>query len=230
MLKANDFFTLSKDFHFKDSFSLNDAPWEWVAKIKDSLANFTFEKLAIEIPSNLSIKGQVYIDPTVKLPPYGSIEGPCYIGKNTELRPGIYIRGNVIVGESCVLGNSCEFKNSLILDNAQIPHFSYIGDSIIGNKAHLGAGVICSNLRLDQKDIKTFDLERKSYDTKMRKLGSIVGDGVEVGCNAVLNPGSLLLAHSMVYPNTTFSGTLNSGEIAHSEQKLNITRFKSLNY
>jgi NDP-sugar pyrophosphorylase family protein len=229
MLKANDFFTLSKDFHFKDSFSLNDAPWEWVAKIKDSLANFTFEKLAREIPSNLSIKGQVYIDPTVKLPPYGSIEGPCYIGKNTELRPGIYIRGNVIVGESCVLGNSCEFKNTLILDNAQIPHFSYIGDSIIGNKAHLGAGVICSNLRLDQKDIKTFDLERKSYDTKMRKLGAIVGDGVEVGCNAVLNPGSLLLAHSMVYPNTTFSGTLNSGEIAHSEQKLKITRFKSLN-
>ncbi|CAI8308316.1 MAG: Bifunctional protein GlmU [Puniceicoccaceae bacterium MED-G32] len=229
MLKANDFFTLSKDFHFKDSFSLNDAPWEWVAKIKDSLSNFTFEKLAREIPSNLSIKGQVYIDPTVKLPPYGSIEGPCYIGKNTELRPGIYIRGNVIVGESCVLGNSCEFKNTLILDNAQIPHFSYIGDSIIGNKAHLGAGVICSNLRLDQKDIKTFDLERKSYDTKMRKLGAIVGDGVEVGCNAVLNPGSLLLAHSMVYPNTTFSGTLNSGEIAHSEQKLKITRFKSLN-
>ena len=229
MLKANDFFTLSKDFHFKDSFSLNDAPWEWVAKIKDSLANFTFEKLAREIPSNLSIKGQVYIDPTVKLPPYGSIEGPCYIGKNTELRPGIYIRGNVIVGESCVLGNSCEFKNTLILDNAQIPHFSYIGDSIIGNKAHLGAGVICSNLRLDQKDIKTFDLERKSYDTKMRKLGAIVGDGVEVGCNAVLNPGSLLLAHSMVYPNTTFSGTLNSGEIAHSEQKLKIIRFKSLN-
>ena len=229
MLKANDFFTLSKDFHFKDSFSLNDAPWEWVAKIKDSLSNFTFEKLAIEIPYNLSIKGQVYIDPTVKLPPYGSIEGPCYIGKNTELRPGIYIRGNVIVGESCVLGNSCEFKNTLILDNAQIPHFSYIGDSIIGNKAHLGAGVICSNLRLDQKDIKIFDLERLSYDTKMRKLGSIVGDGVEVGCNAVLNPGSLLLAHSMVYPNTTFSGTLNSGEIAHSEQKLKITRFKSLN-
>ena len=229
MLKANDFFTLSKDFHFKDSFSLNDAPWEWVAKIKDSLSNFTFEKLAREIPSNLSIKGQVYIDPTVKLPPYGSIEGPCYIGKNTELRPGIYIRGNVIVGESCVLGNSCEFKNTLILDNAQIPHFSYLGDSIIGNKAHLGAGVICSNLRLDQKDIKTFDLERKSYDTKMRKLGAIVGDGVEVGCNAVLNPGSLLLAHSMVYPNTTFSGTLNSGEIAHSEQKLKITRFKSLN-
>ena len=229
MLKANDFFTLSKDFHFKDSFSLNDAPWEWVAKIKDSLANFTFEKLAREIPSNLSIKGQVYIDPTVKLPPYGSIEGPCYIGKNTELRPGIYIRGNVIVGESCVLGNSCEFKNTLILDNAQIPHFSYIGDSIIGNKAHLGAGVICSNLRLDQKDIKTFDLERKSYDTKMRKLGAIVGDGVEVGCNAVLNPGSLLLAHSMVYPNTTFCYSLNSGEIADSEQKLKITRFKSLN-
>ena len=228
MLKANDFFTLPKDFLFKDYFSLSDAPWEWLTKIKDSLANYPFEDTSIVVPTNLSIKGKVFIHPTVKLPPYGSIEGPCYIGKNTELRPGIYIRGNVIVGENCVLGNSCEFKNTLILDNAQIPHFTYVGDSIIGNKAHLGAGVICSNLRLDQKDIKIFDLEKKSHDTKMRKLGAIVGDGVEVGCNAVLNPGSLLLAGSMVYPNTTFSGTLNSGEIAHNEQKMKVTRFKSL--
>ena len=228
MLKANDFFTLPKDFPFKDYFSLNDAPWEWLTKINDSLADFSFEDTSIDVPSNLSIKGKVFIHPTVKLPPYGSIEGPCYIGKNTELRPGIYIRGNVIVGENCVLGNSCEFKNTLILDNAQIPHFTYVGDSIIGNKAHLGAGVICSNLRLDQKDIKIFDLEKKSHDTKMRKLGAIVGDGVEVGCNAVLNPGSLLLAGSMVYPNTTFSGTLNSGEIAHNEQKMKVTRFKSI--
>jgi NDP-sugar pyrophosphorylase family protein len=228
MLKASEFFTLSKDFPFKDSFLLNDAPWEWVTKIKDALANFSFEESSIEIPPHLSIKGKVYLHPTVKLPAFGSIEGPCYIGKDTELRPGVYIRGNVIVGESCVLGNSCEFKNSLILDRAQIPHFSYVGDSIIGNKSHLGAGVICSNLRLDQKNIKVFNLERKSYDTQMRKLGAIVGDGVEVGCNAVLNPGSLLLANSLVYPNTTFSGTLNSGEIAHNEQKLKITRFKSL--
>ncbi|MDA0848709.1 MAG: UDP-N-acetylglucosamine diphosphorylase [Verrucomicrobia bacterium] len=222
MLKASDFFTLSKDFPFKDSFLLNDAPWGWVTKIKDALANFSFEESSIEIPPHLSIRGKVYIHPTVKLPAFGSI------GKDTELRPGVYIRGNVIVGESCVLGNSCEFKNSLILDRAQIPHFSYVGDSVIGNKSHLGAGVICSNLRLDQKNIKVFNLERKSYDTQMRKLGAIVGDGVEVGCNAVLNPGSLLLANSLVYPNTTFSGTLNSGEIAHNEQKLKITRFKSL--
>lgn len=228
MLKANDFFTLPEDFPFKDSFHLSDAPWEWIAKIKDSLASFSFDDSRREIPRNLSIEGKVYIHPSVKLPSYGSIEGPCYIGKHTELRPGVYIRGNVIVGESCVLGNSCEFKNTLILNNAQIPHFSYIGDSIIGNKSHLGAGVICSNLRLDQKDIKIFDLERNSYDTKMRKLGAIVGDRVEVGCNAVLNPGSLLLAGSMVYPNTTFSGTLNTGEIAHNEQTLKITRFKSL--
>lgn len=228
MLKANDFFTLPEEFPFKDCFDISDTPWEWVAKIKECLDNFAFEESTIEIPSNLSIKGKVYIHPTVKLPPYGSIEGPCYIGKHTELRPGIYIRGNVIIGESCVLGNSCEFKNTLILNNAQIPHFSYIGDSIIGNRAHLGAGVICSNLRLDQRDIKIFDLERKSYDTQMRKLGAIVGDEVEVGCNAVLNPGSLLLANSMVYPNTTFSGTLNSGEIAHNKQKLKITRFKSI--
>ena len=228
MLKANNFFTLPKDFPFKDYFSLSDPPWKWLTQIKHSLADYSLENNSIEVPTNLSIKGKVYIHPTVKLPPYGSIEGPCYIGKNTELRPGIYIRGNVIVGENCVLGNSCEFKNTLIFDNAQIPHFSYVGDSIIGSKVHLGAGVICSNLRLDQKNIKVFNLDEKMHDTKMRKLGAIVGDGVEVGCNAVLNPGSLLLAGSMVYPNTTFSGTLNSGEIANNEQKMKVTRFKSL--
>lgn len=231
MLKAEDFFTVSESFVFKDDFSSSDSPWLWVEGIKKAAARVegqTFGVSKSDIPPNFHIEGPVYIHPSVSLPPFGSISGPCYIGKDSVLRPGVFIRGNVIVGEFCLLGNSCEFKNALILDGAQIPHFSYVGDSVIGQGAHLGAGVICSNLRLDQKAVKVYDLERKSHDTGMRKLGAIVGDKVEIGCNTVLNPGSLLLAESMVYPNLTFSGTLNSGQLAYQEQGLKSVRFKSI--
>ena len=230
MLKAKDFFKLSESFVFKDNFLLSDSPWAWLESIKNALAGVVDQEFGIsksDIPPNFHIEGPVYIHPTVSLPTFGSITGPCYIGKGSVLRPGVYIRGNVIVGEGALLGNSCEFKNALILNGAQIPHFSYVGDSVIGHGAHLGAGVICSNLRLDQKAIKVYDLEGKSYDTGLRKLGAIVGDQVEIGCNTVLNPGSLLLAESMVYPNLTFNGTLNSGMIAYQEQELKSVRFKS---
>lgn len=231
MLKAEDFFTLPESFVFKDRFLLSDSPWAWLEGIKKALAGVVDQEFGIsksDIPPNFHIEGPVYIHPTVSLPPFGSITGPCYIGKGSVLRPGVYIRGNVIVGEAALLGNSCEFKNALILNGAQIPHFSYVGDSVIGQGAHLGAGVICSNLRLDQKAIKVYDLEGKSHDTGLRKLGAIVGDQVEIGCNTVLNPGSLLLAESMVYPNLTFSGTLNSGLIAYQGQELKSVRFKSI--
>ncbi|MAV39543.1 MAG: UDP-N-acetylglucosamine diphosphorylase [Puniceicoccaceae bacterium] len=232
MLKAEDFFTLSESFIFKDDFSLSDSPWLWVQGIKKAATRLDSEAFKLsesksDIPPNLHIEGSVFIHPTVNLPPFGSISGPCYIGKHSVLRPGVFIRGNVIVGESCLLGNSCEFKNALILDGAQIPHFSYVGDSVIGQAAHLGAGVICSNLRLDQKPVKVCDLGGKRFDTGMRKLGAIIGDRVEIGCNTVLNPGSLLLAESMVYPNLTFSGTLNSGQVAYQEKGLKSVRFKS---
>lgn len=214
MLKAEDFFILSGSFPFRDSFNLSEPPWNWLSKLSTVLANYPFKEIDRAIPSGLHIQGPVYIDPSVELPAYGCIEGPCYIGKNTELRPGVYIRGNVLVGDACVLGNSCEFKNTIILDGAQIPHFSYVGDSILGNKAHLGAGVICSNLRLDQADVQVRSLNNERIDTGMRKLGAIVGDRVEVGCNAVLNPGSLLFPDSSVYPSLDFRGTLGPHTIA----------------
>ena len=227
MLKAEDFFVLSDSFPFKDSFSLNQTPWDWVSKIAEVLSNYPFEPYNRSIPPGFSIKGSVYIHPSVQLPSYGSIEGPCYIGKGTQLRPGIYIRGNVIVGEDCVLGNSCEFKNSIIFKGAQIPHFSYVGDSIIGENAHLGAGVICSNLRLDQRSIKIFELNNEQTDTGMRKLGAIIGDRVEVGCHVVLNPGSLLLPDSVIYPSVDFKGTLDSKSIAYYQRALNHIAFKN---
>ena len=128
-------------------------------------------------------------------------------------------RGNVIVGEGCVLGNSCEYKNCLLLDGVQTPHFNYVGDSILGNGAHLGAGVICSNLRLDQGEV-TVKLPSGTVGTGLQKFGAILGDKAEVGCNAVLNPGTLLGPRALVMPCTAFGGYLPAGMIARIRQPI----------
>jgi NDP-sugar pyrophosphorylase family protein len=174
----------------------------------------------MEKPCGLQIEGDVYIHPTVKLPPFGLIQGPAYIGEGCELRPGVFIRGNVIAGKGCVLGNSCEFKNSLLLDDVQVPHFTYVGDSILGNGAHLGAGVICSNLRLDQADVLVTLQDDAKYSTKLRKLGALVGDQAEVGCNAVLNPGSILGKRALVMPTIAFRGTVAENSFAYQKEPI----------
>ena len=148
---------------------------------------------------------------------FATIIGPVYIGANTQIRPGAFIRGHVITGEGCVLGNSSEFKNCLLLDGVQAPHFNYVGDSILGNGAHLGAGAICSNLRLDQGEI-TVRLPAGSAKTGLKKFGAVLGDQAEVGCNAVLNPGSLLGPRALVMPSMAFTGYLPAGMIARTKQ------------
>lgn len=167
----------------------------------------------------MHLEGRVWIHPSVKLPPFATIIGPAYIGAKTEIRPGAYIRGNVIAGEGCVLGNSSEFKNCLLLDNVQAPHFNYVGDSILGNGAHLGAGVICSNLRLDQGKV-IVRLPAVEVDTGLRKLGAILGDKAEVGCNSVLNPGTLLGPRALIAPCTSFGGYLPANTIARARQTI----------
>ena len=125
----------------------------------------------------------------------------------------MFIRGNVIVGEHSVLGNACEFKNCMLLDHVQVPHFSYVGDSILGNRSHLGAGVICSNLRLDQKPIHITNQKHTRIQTGMRKLGALLGDGVEIGCNTVLNPGVIVAPYTHVFPAKTVSGYISSKKV-----------------
>jgi NDP-sugar pyrophosphorylase family protein len=124
------------------------------------------------------------------------------------------VRGNVIVGERCVLGNACEYKNCLLLDEVQTPHYNYVGDSILGRAAHLGAGVICSNLRLDQQEV-TVRAADQTYATGLRKFGAILGDKAEVGSNSVLNPGTVLGPRALVMPAMAFGGHLPAGTIAH---------------
>lgn len=216
-MKASDLFDLPPSLAcFSRRFAADVAPWEWVKQIGGALADLGVPSAPAQaVPPGVHIEGAVWLHPTVKLPPYATIIGPAWIGAKTEIRPGAFIRGNVIVGEGCVLGNSCEFKNCLLLDGVQVPHFSYVGDSVLGNKAHLGAGVICSNLRLDQKPI-VVRIDGVAHETGLRKLGGILGDGAEVGCNAVLNPGSILGKRALVAPTSSFAGYLPPNTIAYT--------------
>jgi len=214
-MKASDYFTFPQSLApFAAFFPGDVAPWEWLKSIGTALKSWPFEPLATAVPPGVHISGDVYIHPTVKLPPTATIVGPAWIGANTELRPGVFIRGQVIVGEGCVLGNSCEFKNALLMDRAEVPHFNYVGDTIVGNCGHLAAGVICSNLRLDRKNIRLRLADGTRVDTGLRKFGAIVGDAAEVGCNAVLQPGTILGRRALVHPVMAFGGILGEGLVA----------------
>ena len=223
-LKAADFFALPPSLsQFSAHFSADGLPWEWLAGIQAALGAHAFGPVRAGVPAGVHLTGKVHLDPTAKLPAYAVIIGPAWIGPGTEIRPGAYIRGNVIVGANCVLGNSCEFKNCLLMDGVQTPHYNYVGDSVLGNGAHLAAGVICSNLRLDQKPIAVTGPDR-SHETGLRKLGAIVGDGAEVGCNSVLNPGTLLGKRSLVAPSMAFGGYLPPGMIVSTKRTITQTR------
>ncbi len=149
------------------------------------------------------------------------IKGPAWIGEDCEIRNGCYIRENVIIGNGVVAGNSCEFKNCLIFDNAQIPHFNYVGDSILGHRAHLGAGVILSNVKLDHSPVAVATSEGP-LATGLKKFGAIVGDFAEIGCNSVLSPGSLIGRGSIVYPGSQWRGHLPGGHIAKLRQEFSV--------
>ena len=213
-MKASEFFALPTSLaRFARFFPADGAPWEWLKQIGPALEAAQFEASDLKIPAGVQVTGRVWLHPTVKLPAFAVIQGPAYIGAGTDIRPGAFIRGNVITGEGCVLGNSCEFKNCLLLDGVQVPHFNYVGDSILGNRAHLGAGAICSNLRLDQREVM-IKLPSGPVGTGLKKFGAVLGDRAEVGCNAVLNPGALLGPRALVMPCVSFDGYLPAATIA----------------
>ncbi len=173
-------------------------PWEILPHIEDVILKIS-ETLGEDY---INKGGNIWIHKTAKVSEKADITGPVIICKNAEVRPGAYIRGKAIIGENAVLGNSSEIKNSIMFDNVQAPHFNYIGDSILGYKAHMGAGVIISNLRLDKKNIKV-KFSDTVIESGMRKFGAILGDFCEIGCNSVLNPGTVLENGSFVYPLTS---------------------------
>lgn len=161
------------------------------------------------------ISGAVFVGKGAVIEQGAMIKGPAWIGEGCEIRNGCYIRENVIVGSGCVLGNSCEFKNCIIFDEAQVPHFNYVGDSILGFRAHLGAGVVLSNVKLDHSEI-TIPTAERLLPTGLKKFGAIIGDRAEIGCNSVLNPGTLIGRDSILYPGTQWRGVCPENSIVKS--------------
>lgn len=218
-MHASDLFALPPSLcRFGEFFPADRPPWEWVAAIGRALADVKSNQRP-DVPAGVVIRGEVWLHATVKLPPQAVIEGPAWIGPECEIRPGAWIRGNVIAGKGCVIGHASEFKNCLLLDHAQAPHFNYVGDSVLGNKAHLGAGVICANLRLDQKPVQVQTPDGRC-DSGMRKLGALMGDAAEAGCNAVLQPGCVLYPRAIVLSGIAFSGMLEANTLAVVRQKI----------
>ena len=148
----------------------------------------------------------VWVEKSSKIWESAVISGPCIIGANTEIRPGAFIRGSALVGENCVIGNSTELKNVILFDGVQVPHYNYVGDSILGYKAHLGAGAITSNVRGDKGQVCV-----DGIPTGRKKVGAMVGDFAEVGCGAVLNPGVVIGRNSQVYPLSCVRGVVPEG-------------------
>jgi len=162
-----------------------------------------------------AIGERVFIGENTVVEPGAYIKGPAWIGPNCQIRHGAYIRENVIIGAGSVVGNSSEIKNSFLFNGCQAPHFNYVGDSILGAKVHLGAGVIVSNLKLNG-DFVMLRVGNAILTTGLRKFGALIGDGVEVGCNAVINPGSVLGRRSLIYPGVGWRGVLPANSIAKS--------------
>lgn len=181
-------------------------PWEAIAHIKDIIA---------EIAENLdtgeyySPKDGVYISHRARVAESAVIDAPAIIMEGAEIRHCAYVRGSVIIGKGAVVGNSSEVKNSILLDGAKLPHFNYAGDSILGTLAHLGAGAVISNLRLDGKSVSIL-YRGERIDTGMRKLGALIGDGAEIGCGAVLNPGTVVAPRSRIYPLSSVKGYIEA--------------------
>lgn len=158
------------------------------------------------------ISPQVFVHESAKVYPTAYLGAPCIIGAHTEVRPGAFVRGNALVGEHCVVGNSTELKNVILFDQVQVPHYNYVGDSILGWKAHMGAGSITSNVKSDKTLVVIKD-GNNHLETGLKKVGAMLGDEVEVGCNSVLNPGTVIGRRSSVYPLSSVRGVIGANSI-----------------
>ena len=184
-------------------------PWEVLPKINNFIVTLG-NSLSTEEYDKIS--EDVWVSKTAKIAPTAYILGPTIIGKDTEIRHCAFIRGNAIIGDNCVVGNSTELKNVILFNNVQVPHYNYVGDSILGYRSHMGAGSITSNVKSDKKlvIIKNGD---ENIETGLKKFGAMIGDNVEIGCGSVLNPGSIIGKNSNIYPLSSVRGVIASNSI-----------------
>ena len=193
----------------KDIFNGVTYPWEVLPKI----SSFILELGATLSEDEYEKRGEnVWVAKSAKVAPTAFINGPAIIGKDAEVRHCAFIRGNAIVGEGAVVGNSTELKNVILFNKVQVPHYNYVGDSVLGYKSHMGAGSITSNVKSDKKLVVVKAGEEK-IETGMKKFGAMLGDEVEVGCGSVLNPGTVVGAHSNIYPLSSVRGVVPAGSI-----------------
>jgi NDP-sugar pyrophosphorylase family protein len=216
MLSAAELFELEHTAHSK-LFEKDKYPWEALKQIPSYLQFRLQPGVLGELVGKPFIGESVFIGRGTIVEQGAMLKGPAWIGENCQIRSGCYVRENVIVGNNVVMGNSCEFKNCIIFDEAQVPHFSYVGDSILGYKVHLGAGVILSNVKLDRGEISVLATDGM-IATGLKKFGAIVGDRSEIGCNAVINPGSVIGRDCIIYPGATFRGVLPGHSILKVRQ------------
>ncbi len=207
-IKTSALFDLSKT-SAKELLEKCEYPWQSLPQIGDFII-----ALGKTLSNNeyYSPTENVWIAKNVTIPTTATICAPAIIESGTEIRTGAFIRGKVLIGKNCVIGNSCELKNSIIFDNAQIPHFNYIGDSILGYRSHTGAGAITSNVKSD-RTLVVINNGKEKLETGLKKLGAIIADGVEVGCNSVLNPGTIIGKNTNIYPLSSVRGVIPANSI-----------------
>ena len=200
----------------KDIFEGVTYPWEVLPKIEEFIISLgkTLDKNEYEE------KGEnIWIAKSAKVAPTAYIAGPAIIGKNAEIRHCAFIRGKAIVGEGAVVGNSTELKNVILFNKVQVPHYNYVGDSILGYKSHMGAGSITSNVKSDKKLVIVKN-DKEQIETGLKKFGAMLGDEVEVGCSSVLNPGTVIGKHTNIYPLSSVRGVINANSIYKNQNEI----------
>lgn len=216
-----------KEFEIKNLLDLNETiaaelfegktyPWEvlpqigaFIVKLGETLSEEEYD----------CVDGNIWIAKTASVAPSACINGPAIIGKEAEIRHCAFIRGNAIVGEGAVVGNSTELKNVVLFNKVQVPHYNYVGDSVLGYKAHMGAGSICSNVKSDKK-LVVVKYKDQAIETGIKKFGAMLGDNVEVGCGSVLNPGTVIGRNSNVYPLSPVRGCVPADSIYKNKDEI----------
>ncbi len=224
MFKPSDLFDLTRTEHGA-LFEGCEYAWEALPKIKAYLKAHLRCQLLNRCEGRAYIGPEVFIGEGTVVEDGAMIKGPAIIGRNCQIRHNAYLREDVIVGDEAVVGNSCELKNVLLFNHCVVPHFNYVGDSILGHKAHLGAGVVLSNVKVVKGNI-TVELNGRLLDTGLRKFGALLGDHAEIGCNSVLNPGSIVGRGSIIYPGVNWRGVLPSDTIAKNKAPVQLVSRK----
>ncbi len=206
-IKINELYDLNETIA-ADYLKGFEYPWEALAGIKEFIV-----KLGETLPADKfdKIGDDIWIAKSAKVAPTACLNGPLIVDEEAEVRHCAFVRGSAIVGKNSVVGNSTELKNVILFNNVQVPHYNYVGDSILGYKSHMGAGSITSNVKSDKKLVVVKGEE--NYETGLKKFGAMLGDRVEVGCNSVLNPGSVIGRDCIVYPTSCFRGVLPENHI-----------------